>query len=112
DKDIADTRENVSAPTGGAESVSWNLAPHMAPYYTFPKYVNNVPGFNRDKQQLDAADAAINGLWRTNSIKHPLGGFDTAARLPYQTRVIETMIKREHFGADKTPDLLFINYKT
>ncbi|MFL5767005.1 MAG: alkaline phosphatase family protein [Actinomycetota bacterium] len=112
DKDIAVTRENVSAPTGGAESVKWNLAPHMAPYYTFPKYVNQVPGFQRDKEQLDAADGAKDGMWRTNNIDQLLGGFDTPARVPYQTRVIESLIKREHFGADKVPDLLYINYKT
>jgi hypothetical protein len=112
DKDIAVTRENVSAQTGGAETVTWNLAPHMAPFYTFPKYVNKVPGFQRDKDQLDAADGAKDGLWRTNNIDQLLGGFDTPARVPYQTRVIKAMIKREHFGADKVPDLLLINYKT
>jgi hypothetical protein len=46
------------------------------------------------------------------TISEMLGGFDTPARVPYQTRVIETMVKRENFGADKVPDLLFINYKT
>jgi hypothetical protein len=112
DKDIAVTRENVGAITGGAETVTWNLAPHMAPYYTFPKYVNNVPGFNRDKAQLDKRDGAKDGMWLTNPIQQLLGGFDTPARVPYQTRVIETMIQREHFGADKIPDLLDINYKT
>jgi hypothetical protein len=112
DKDIAVTRENVGAITGGAETVTWNLAPHMQPFYTFPKYVNYVPGFNRDKAQLDKRDGAKDGMWRTNSIQQLLGGFDTPARVPYQTRVIETMIQREHFGADKIPDLLFINYKT
>ena len=38
-------------------------------------------------------------------------GFDTPARIPYQTRVLEEMIKHEGFGADGVPDLLFVNYK-
>jgi hypothetical protein len=40
-----------------------------------------------------------------------LSGFDTPARIPYQTRVLEEMIRREGFGADEVPDLLFVNYK-
>ncbi|HEX7464549.1 MAG TPA: alkaline phosphatase family protein, partial [Actinomycetota bacterium] len=40
-----------------------------------------------------------------------LQGFDTPARIPYQTRVLEAMIEREGFGADAVPDLLFVNYK-
>jgi hypothetical protein len=111
DRDIAVTRENVDADTGGAETSFWQLAPHMRPFYTFPKYVNHIGGFDEDKTELDKADGAQDGLWRTNNIEAALGGFDTPARIPYQTRVIEAMIKREHFGEDDVPDLLFINYK-
>jgi predicted AlkP superfamily pyrophosphatase or phosphodiesterase len=60
---------------------------------------------------VDANDGQIDGRWRTNDIETLLEGFDTPARIPYQTRVIEEMIGREGFGADETPDLLFVNYK-
>ncbi|HEY6568146.1 MAG TPA: alkaline phosphatase family protein, partial [Actinomycetota bacterium] len=35
----------------------------------------------------------------------------TPARIPWQTRLVEEVVDREGFGADETPDLLFINYK-
>jgi predicted AlkP superfamily pyrophosphatase or phosphodiesterase len=50
-------------------------------------------------------------MWRGNSIAQLLQGFDTPARIPYETRVLETMIQHEGFGADDVPDLLFVNYK-
>ncbi|HXF73731.1 MAG TPA: alkaline phosphatase family protein, partial [Actinomycetota bacterium] len=39
------------------------------------------------------------------------GGFDTPARTPYQTRIVEEIVRREGFGRDRVPDLLFLNYK-
>jgi hypothetical protein len=81
------------------------------PYYRFPKYINDVGGFQQDVRAMDANDGQIDGKWRTNDIETLLQGFDTPARIPYQTRVIKKMIKREGFGADETPDMLFINYK-
>ncbi|HWO70166.1 MAG TPA: alkaline phosphatase family protein, partial [Actinomycetota bacterium] len=38
-------------------------------------------------------------------------GFDTPARTPYQTRLVEEIVRREGFGDDRVPDLLFVNYK-
>jgi hypothetical protein len=60
---------------------------------------------------MDAADGKQDGKWRSNEIEPLLGGFDTPARVPYQTRVLEEIVEREGFGADETPDLLFVNYK-
>jgi len=39
------------------------------------------------------------------------GGFDTPARIPYQTAVVRELIRREGFGDDEVPDLLFVNHK-
>ena len=111
DQDIAVTREVVGAETLGAEGFEWNLPPGLTPYYHFPKYINDVGGFERDVRAVDANDGQIDGKWRTNDIDTLLRGFDTPARIPLQTRVIEKTITREGFGADDTPDLLFINYK-
>jgi predicted AlkP superfamily pyrophosphatase or phosphodiesterase len=82
------------------------------PYYHFPNYINGVGGFADDVRAVDANDGRIDGKWRTNDIATLLQGFDTPARIPYQTRVIERVIRGEGFGADDTPDLLFVNYKT
>jgi hypothetical protein len=111
DRDIATTREVAGAETLGAETFRWNLSPLLRRYYTFPSYVNDVPGFQRDVRAVDAADGMIDGRWHKNDIAQLLRGFGTPARIPYQTRVIEEVIDREGFGADEVPDLLFVNYK-
>jgi type I phosphodiesterase/nucleotide pyrophosphatase len=111
DRDIAVTREQTNAATAGAEATAWNLTPDMAPFYTFPKYVNDLPPVTAYTQQLDQADGKIDGKWRQNSIEQLANGFDTPARTPYQTKLIETVIQREGFGSDDIPDLLFLNYK-
>jgi hypothetical protein len=111
DRDIATTREVANAETLGAETFEWNLSPLLQHYYRFPSYVNDVPGFEADVRAIDAADGKIDGRWRDNDIDQLLRGFDTPARIPYQTRVLEEVVRREGFGADEIPDLLFVNYK-
>ena len=73
--------------------------------------MNQVPGFKEDVRKMDQADGKLDGKWRDNPISQLLQGFDTPARIPYQEQVIEQVIKREGFGKDSTPDLLFINHK-
>ncbi|HEY2803112.1 MAG TPA: alkaline phosphatase family protein, partial [Actinomycetota bacterium] len=111
DKDIAVTRELTNAGTAGAEGFKWDLSPAMAPYYRFPSYVNDVPGFQSDLQKLDLLDGQDDNKWRNNPIDQMHQGFDTPARTPYQTRIIEQVISREGFGKDSVPDLLYLNYK-
>ncbi len=111
DRDISVMRQQIDAETGGAEAVEWNLPNTMRLYFDFPTYANTVSkidGFNRE---LDQADGALDGNWRDHSIEGLRNGFDTPARTPYQTQLIEAVIKREHFGQDDVPDLLYINYK-
>jgi hypothetical protein len=111
DRDLAVTREKEFAATAGAEATSWNLTPDMTPFYTLPEYVNRLPPVTAYTRALDQADGAIDGKWRRNSIGQLADGFDTPARTPYQTKLIETVIEHEGFGADETPDLLYLNYK-
>ncbi|MEW6059036.1 MAG: alkaline phosphatase family protein [Actinomycetota bacterium] len=111
DKDIATTREVFDAATLGEETFRWNLSPLLRQYFRFPAYLNSVTGLEQDAQELDAADGKVDGKWRTHSIAELLQGFETPARIPYQTRVLEAMIEREGFGEDEVPDLLFVNYK-
>jgi len=111
DEDIAAIREKVGAETLGEEGFEWNLTPVLQPYYRFPEYLNDVPGFEEDVREMDAADGQLDGRWRSNDIAQLLSGFDTPARIPYQTRVLQSMIEREGFGVDEVPDLLFVNYK-
>jgi hypothetical protein len=111
DRDIAVTREKEFAQTAGAESTAWNLTPDMAPFYRLPEYVNRLPPLSAYTDDLDRADGAIDGMWRGNDIARLGNGFDTPARTPFQTTLIETLIQREGLGADDVPDLLYLNYK-
>jgi hypothetical protein len=111
DKDFATTREVANAATLGAETFQWNLSPMLRNYFSFPSYVNGVPGFKADVRAVDAADGKIDGKWRDNDIAQLLQGFDTPARIPYQERVVERVVQRQGFGRDAVPDLLFLNFK-
>jgi len=111
DKDIAMTRSVTTGDTLTDEGFEWNLPRNIQRYYTLPPYLKNVPGFQEDVEAVDAADGQRDGKWRTNDIDQLLGGFDTPARTPYQERVLETVIRREGFGADDVSDLMFANFK-
>ncbi len=111
DRDIGTTRSVTDPGTLTDEGFTWNLPHQIQPYYTLPSYVNDVPGFAKDVDAVDRADGRKDGKWRNNSIDQLLQGFDTPARIPYQERVLETMITREGFGRDDVPDLLYANFK-
>ena len=115
DDDIAVTREPNEALTGGDETApQWQLIDPMAPWYRFPGYVNDPAlnaVFTRAKDQLDQKDGLRDGKWRDLDIEALNGGFNTPARTPWQTAIIKEVMKREGFGADDVPDLLYINYK-
>jgi arylsulfatase A-like enzyme len=111
DKDIAVLRTPAAGGNEGAEGTVWNLQGKNAAYYTFPSYVNDLPPLSAYTDAIDRADGALDGKWRDNSIEQFEQGWATPARIPYQTRMVEEVIKREGFGADDVPDLLFINYK-
>ncbi|MEX0992238.1 MAG: alkaline phosphatase family protein [Actinomycetota bacterium] len=111
DKDIVVLRAASESDTLGEEGESWNLIGPAARQFRFPKYANRVDGLQADVAKLDQADGAANDRWRDNPIEPLLGGFETPARVPYQNRLVERLIRREHFGKDAVPDLLFLNYK-
>jgi predicted AlkP superfamily pyrophosphatase or phosphodiesterase len=67
--------------------------------------------FERDKALLDRADGKQDGRWLENDIEALQHGFDTPARTAYQERIVEKVVSDESFGADATPDLLYLNFK-
>ena len=111
DRDIALTRSVTGGDTLTDEGFTWNLPERDAAYYKLASYANDVPGFAKDVEAVDQADGKKDGKWRDNDIDELLKGFDTPARTPYQERVVEDVIGREHLGADDTPDLLYLNFK-
>ncbi len=111
DRDVAITRSAASKRTLTDEGDAWNLPKELAPYYTLAGSANEVSGFEQDKEELDRADGKLDGLWRENSIKELLDGFDTPARTPYQQRVVERVLTDFDFGQDDVPDLAYVNFK-
>jgi hypothetical protein len=111
DADIAVTREKEFGETAGEESVSWNLTTDMAPFYELPGYVNDLPPLEGYVEDVDRSDGALDGLWMGNDIAQLSSGFDTPARTPFQQVLVEEVMRREGFGQDDVPDLLYVNYK-
>ena len=105
------TRSPAERSTSTAEGDAWNLPTEDAPYYTLPDYLNESDLTAHDKNALDRADGKLDGKWRGNDIEQLEKGFDTPARTAYQERVVEEVVRREGFGADDTPDLLYLNFK-
>jgi len=113
DKDIVVLREREGAATLGAEGIRWNLTSNVRPWFRIPSYVNDLPPIATYFDPVDRIDGRIDGRWRDLELDGDIShhGFRTPARIPYQTRLVEEMIRREGFGADDVPDLLYINYK-
>ncbi len=97
--------------TAGAEGSEWNLPDTLTPYFRFPSYVTGLAPLSQFTPAVDRSDGKADGKWLGNDIHQLLGGFDTPARTPYETKVVEAVIKHEGFGQDSTPDMLFVNYK-
>ncbi len=110
DRDIAVLRL-ADGSSEGTEGDAWNIKGKNAPWYHFPAYVNDLPSITTYTDALDRADGAKDGKWRENSIAQLANGWDTPARVPFQDRLYAEVIKREGFGADDVPDLLYINSK-
>ena len=111
DRDIGTTRSVTDPGTLTDEGFQWNLPKQIQAYYTLPEYANDTPGFAEDVEAVDRADGRSDGKWRDNSIDQLLRGFDTPARIPYQERVLESIVTHEGFGDDDVPDLLYANFK-
>lgn len=111
DRDYA-VLTNVNNPkTLGAEGPGWYLPDNLRTDYQFPEFALNVPGYPQAKDALDKADGAADGKWRDQDIEEAKGGFDTPARIPWETELIDMMLKRLPLGRDATPDMMYINYK-
>jgi hypothetical protein len=116
DRDLAVLRTPGNATTLGAEGVAWNIPEGFDQWYDYPPYANDLPPLATyfDDVNLDAGDGARDGLWHGRPFEESdelLDGFHTPARVPYQTRLLQELIRREGFGTDETPDLLYVNYK-
>jgi hypothetical protein len=89
----------------------WALPGANARYYSFPPYANQVSGLSEAIRDLDLEDGRLDEVWMGEDLTRPVSVRRTPAFARWQTRVIQEVVRREGFGADDVPDLLFTNYK-
>ena len=95
----------------GAEGTGWGLPEVHRPFFDVPDYANDLPPLSTYYPVAERADGIDDGLWRGHKISSLNGGFETPARVPFQQRLTEEVIRREGFGHHEMPDLLFLNNK-
>ena len=62
-------------------------------------------------EELDGRDGARDGRWNEDRLDDAALRYATPAFTQYQQSVLETTIRREGFGADEIPDLMYVNFK-
>ena len=77
-------------------------------YYSMPGYVDGFPTLQRRVDALDRKDGEADGRWMGHDI---LAETRSPAWVQFENDIVKTMIRREGYGRDEVPDLLFLNYK-
>lgn len=113
DRDIAVLRRQASPEAIAESGVDWTLNDDVAPFYELPDHINELPPISTYFDDVDRADGRLDGKWIDVALDDPgsLYGFHTPARIPYQQRAVEEVVRQEGFGADDVSDMLFLNYK-
>lgn len=89
----------------------WGLTAENLEFFRFEEWVNEIGGLEEEVRGLDLQDGALDGVWLDHPLETPDDILHTPAYARYQTGVIREVIRREGFGQDEVPDLLFTNYK-
>jgi hypothetical protein len=94
------------------ESKRWGLGEALRRFYETRTYPNRVPGLDAAIRRMDIADGQLDGVWLGEDFRaKPRMLPRTPAYSEWQTSILREVIRREGFGADEVPDLLFTNYK-
>jgi hypothetical protein len=99
DRDLAVAQKNGT----------WGLSEVHAPHFTFPSYFEEIGGLEEALRRLDLEDGLQDRMWMGEPFPEELSYLPAYA--DYQTNIVREVIRREGFGADDVPDLLFVNYK-
>jgi Type I phosphodiesterase / nucleotide pyrophosphatase len=89
----------------------WGLSPENRRHFRFEGYVETIGGLHQEAARQDLEDGRLDGQWLGQSLATALDIEYTPAYSRYQTQVLAEVIRREGFGHDDVPDLLFTNYK-
>ena len=76
--------------------------------FSTPGYLGGSELLSRRIRELDALDGTVDGAWREHDVAT---SHDNSAWVSFETDVVLQLLEREHFGRDRVPDLLFVNYK-
>lgn len=74
--------------------------------------IDDLSQLDRAIERLDAKDGTRDQKWRGHPLETPDDVHLTPAIVDYEQWLLERMIETERFGADKVPDLLYVNFKT
>jgi hypothetical protein len=77
-------------------------------FFSTPSYLDGFPGLDDRVDSLDRADGKADGEWLGHDI---LSETRSPAWVEYATDMLLAMLEREAYGADRTTDLMFVNYK-
>lgn len=125
DKDIAiiTNVNNLSEDKQGQESPTWGLIDSLRPFYSAPTWVDpdqdpttvdyRPTQYQQAVDMVDRMDGKADGKWGKYDLNtdETLHGFESPARIPWETSLLEDLITKQHMGQDATPDMLFANYK-
>lgn len=76
--------------------------------YSTPGYLPGFPGLEEHAARLDRSDGQADDLWMGHAL---LEDHDNPAWVRYESDMLMAMLRRSRYGADATPDLLFVNFK-
>lgn len=82
-------------------------------FYELPPYLNAITDIEDLVAEADTSDGTRDETWRGHSLdlEDARGLFMTPAWVAHETRMLKTLIRKEGFGKDAVPDLIYINYK-
>jgi hypothetical protein len=94
------------------DSKRWGLEESHRRFYETGTYPNRVPGLDAAIRRMDSADGQLDGVWLGEDFRaKPRMLPRTPAYTEWQTSILREVIRREGFGVDDVPDILFTNYK-
>jgi hypothetical protein len=90
---------------------NWGVRGEIARVFRAPAYATTMVGFDELRAQIDREDGVIDDSWYADRFLDGSNVLLKNTTIEWQTRLIQEIVRREGFGADRVPDLLFVNYK-
>ena len=89
----------------------WGLGAGMAEFFQAPQYTTSTAGFEELGARIDREDGVVDRSWFADQFVNGANLLLKHRTVDWQTHLIQEVVRREGFGDDRVPDLLFVNYK-